>query len=113
MGETLPIKVDRIRGRCERGMCDTIRHAKAAGLLDAELDAALVALAKTLARSVDACAANGDHFKLTRASAELREALAALRLDPASRARGEGDPLESLLAELSSSAPEMGDAEED
>lgn len=93
--------------RVKRGVDTAIRAACNAGFIDAHLDAGFIGLARSLASAVDtASRAGGDGWLLARLTGELREALSALRLSPASRGDREKDSFDEFLASLAT--PETG-----
>lgn len=87
--------------RAKLGVDRAIRRAQHQGLLDAQLDGALCAVARTLAEALDeAAAAGGDRWLLARLTSELRETLARLRLDPCARVVNQRDELAELVAQM-------------
>jgi len=88
--------------------CDkAIRRAYVESVIDRNLDAGMVTMARTLARAIDeAASGGGDRWLLARLTGELRETLIRLRLDPVSRG-GERDDFSELLAAMRQ--PTMGD----
>ncbi len=109
----IPLPAARRRiGRVEQAVSRSIRAAQAAGELD-QLHAGAAALARSLARGVDDAEGRLDPWGRAACSRELREILAAIGLDRASRgelAHGDtgGDAFAQLLAEFGATAP--GDA---
>jgi hypothetical protein len=109
----LPLPTSRRRiGRVEQAVSRSIRAAQAAGELDA-VHAGAAALARSLARGVDEAEQKRDPWARAACSRELRETLAAIGLDRASRgdlahADTGSDAFAALLAEFSAPAP--GDA---
>jgi hypothetical protein len=93
------------KGRVEVAVDKAVRAAQKEHTLG-ELDAGLVALARTLARSVDGAAAGGDRWVTARLAGELRETLARLRLDPTARGADRAE-LADFLASLG--RPTVGD----
>ena len=92
-----------VKGRVEVAVDKAVRAAqrdKAIG----ELDAGLIALARTLARSLDGAASANDRWVTARLAGELRETLARLRLDPTARGAHRGE-LAGFLADLARPDP--------
>lgn len=107
----IPLPATRRRvGRVEQATSRAIRAAQAAGELGA-LHAGAAALARSLARGVDDAETKRDPWARAACSRELRETLAALGLDRASRGelpRGTdtgGDAFDQWLAQLDTPAP--------
>lgn len=87
--------------RAKLAVDKAIRRGQREGLVSAELDAGLCAVARTLAESLDECAAaGGDKWLLARLAGELRETLGRLRLDPTARVTGAPDELADLMAQM-------------
>ena len=114
--EQLPLPLPGSRrpiGRVEQATSRAIRAAQRADEIGA-LHAGAAALARSLARGVDEAEAKRDPWARAACSRELRETLAALGLDRASRGelpRGTdtgGDAFDRWLAQLDTTAP--GDA---
>lgn len=98
-----PALIDGPRARKRRVELATDKAIRAAGLEDT--DAAAAALARALARAVDDASEakegrRADPYGIAAAARELREILARLQLDPASRGAGLTDDLAAALAEL-------------
>jgi hypothetical protein len=91
------------KGRVEVAVDKAVRAAQADKAIG-PLDAGLIALARTLARSLDGAAAGGDRWVTARLAGELRETLARLRLDPTSRGAHRGE-LAGFLADLARPDP--------
>lgn len=85
-------------GRVERALNVALVAARRAGSL-ADVDAAVIALARAQARGVDVAEGARDVWALARVSSELRETLARLRLDPVSRG-ARGDQLVDFLERI-------------
>jgi hypothetical protein len=89
-------------GRVERAVATAIRTAQRAGELGA-VHAGAAALARSLARGVDEAESKRDPWARAGCSRELRETLASLGLDRASRGElhsGDQDALTRWLAGL-------------
>ena len=81
----IPLPAARRRiGRVEQAVSRSVRSAQAAGELG-PVHGGAAALARSLARAVDEAEAKRDTWARAAASRELRETLAALGLDRASR----------------------------
>ena len=93
------------KGRVEVAVDKAVRAAQREQTLG-ELDAGLIALARTLARSLDGAAAGSERWVTARLAGELRETLARLRLDPTARGADRAE-LADLIASLG--RPSMGD----
>jgi hypothetical protein len=91
------------KGRVEQAVDRAVRAAQADKAIGA-LDAGLVALARTLARSLDGAAGADDRWVTARLAGELRETLARLRLDPTARGAHRGE-LAGFLADLARPDP--------
>jgi len=92
-----------VKGRVEVAVDKAVRAAqrdKSVG----ELDAGLIALARTLARSLDGAAGANDRWVTARLAGELRETLARLRLDPTARG-AHRDQVADFLADLARPDP--------
>lgn len=92
------------KGRCETNVDTAVRAAYAAGVVDKDLDAATVALARTLARATDAQAEAGNPWAVAALARELRTVLERLRLDPSARGVGDRDEFAEFLRDLSKPA---------
>ena len=92
-----PTKAPR-KGRVELAVDRAVAAAQRDKAIGA-VDAGIVALARTLARSLDGAAGADDRWVTARLAGELRETLARLRLDPTSRGAGRGE-LAGFLADL-------------
>jgi len=86
------------KGRVELAVDKAVRAAQADKAIGT-LDAGLVALARTLAASLDGAAGADDRWVTARLAGELRETLARLRLDPTARGAHRGE-LAGFLADL-------------
>lgn len=87
--------------RCKAAVDKAIRRAQREGMLAAELDGGLCAVARTLAEALDESSADGgDRWLLARLTSELRETLIRLKLDPSARETNEPDELKQLVAML-------------
>lgn len=87
--------------RCKAAVDKAIRRGQRDGILTAELDGGLCAVARTLAEALDeASAAGGDRWLLARLTSELRETLCRLRLDPSARVSNQRDELAEMMAML-------------
>jgi hypothetical protein len=93
------------KGRVEVAVDKAVRAAQKEQTLGV-LDAGLIALARTLARSLDGAATGGDRWVTARLAGELRETLARLRLDPTARGADRAE-LADFLASLG--RPTLGD----
>lgn len=88
------------KGRCESNVDRAVLAGYAAGTVDKNLDAAAVALARTLARATDAQAEAGNPWAIAALARELRVLLERLRLDPVSRGAGDRDEFADFLSDL-------------
>src|SRR5262245_2207711 len=94
--------------RLERATDVAIRRGYTEAVIDRNLDAGMVTLARTLARAIDeAASGGGDRWLLARLTGELRETLIRLRLDPVSRGTDRNE-FADLVAAMG--APTLGDA---
>src|SRR5262245_9583846 len=91
------------KGRVEVAVDKAVRAAQRDETIGT-LDAGLVALARTLARSLDGAATADDRWVTARLAGELRETLARLRLDPTARGAHRGE-LAGFLADLARPDP--------
>lgn len=89
-------------GPMQRAVLDVLELARAGDkptLVD--LDAGLAQLAVEAARAVDLAIGSRDPYAFSQPARELRELLAQLKLDPASRGGAASrDPFEDFLADL-------------
>lgn len=90
-------------GRVERALYVAVPRAIRDGHLDKELDAGIVAVARSVARALDLAAVEGDKWAVARLSQELRELLTRMRLEPTSRGSS-SDGLADIIAAIG--APE-------
>lgn len=108
----LPLPASRRRvGRVEQATGRAIRAAQTAGELGA-LHSGAAALARSLARGVDEAEAKRDPWARAACSRELRETLAALGLDRASRGElphGDAGTDDAFLAWLRTDDAQAGD----
>lgn len=96
--------------RLERATDLAIRRGYIESVIDRNLDASMVTLARTLARAIDeAASAGGDRWLLARLTGELRETLIRLRLDPVSRG-GDRNEFAELLDAMRT--PTVGNTED-
>lgn len=80
--------------------------AYAAGVVDKDLDAAAIALARTLARATDQQATpDGNAWAVAALARELRTLLERLRLDPTARGAGDRDEFAEFLSDLAKPTP--------
>jgi hypothetical protein len=93
--------------RLERSVDLAIRRGYVESIIDRNLDAGMVSVARTLARAIDeAASGGGDRWLLARLVGELRETLIRLRLDPVSRGSDKNE-FGQLLAAMRE--PTVGD----
>lgn len=88
------------KGRCESNVDTAVRAAYEAGVVDSKLDAAAVAMARTVARALDAQAEAGNPWAVAALARELRSTLERLRLDPVARGLGDRDEFAEFLHDL-------------
>jgi hypothetical protein len=94
------------KGRCESSVDRAVLAAYAAGVLDKDLDAAAIALARTLARATDEQARpDGNAWAVATLARELRTLLERLRLDPTARGSGDRDEFADFLSDLATPTP--------
>lgn len=102
------------KGRVEAGLDKAVAAARRSGGL-AEVDTAVLTLARAQARACDVAEAARDVWALARIGGELRETLVRMRLDPVSRGANRDQVVEFLrdLAnpEYTGGGPAVGDAE--
>lgn len=101
------------KGRVETALDKALTAARRAGGL-ADVDAAVMTLARAQARACDVAEAARDVWALARIGGELRETLMRMRLDPVSRGANRDQIVEFLKSlgtpEYTGGAP-VGDAE--
>ena len=88
------------KGRCETNVDTAVRAGYDAGVVDAKLDAGAVAMARTVARALDAQAEGGNAWAVAALARELRTILERLRLDPTARGLGNRDEFAEFLHDL-------------
>lgn len=93
----------RAKGRVETALDKALAAARKAGML-ADVDAAVLTLARAQARGVDAAEQERNTWALAAIGRELRETLIRMRMDPVSRGANR-DELVTFLRSLADPEP--------